>query len=82
MEPLNSIHSLSVATVGTKGQIVIPLEVREALNINPGDKVVLLARGKKAVVVPMNGMQAWLDKLSVDFDHLRNVVNESTNTKE
>jgi len=83
MGPLHDMHSLSVATVGTKGQIVIPLEIREELSINPGDKIVLLARGKKAVVLlPMDGMQEWLDKLSADFDHIRNVVSESTNTKE
>ena len=72
------MHSLSVATVGTKGQIVIPLEIRDGLNIQPGDKVVLLMRGKNAVVMlPMDGIQEWLDKLSADFDQIREVVSES-----
>ncbi|HKX23817.1 MAG TPA: AbrB/MazE/SpoVT family DNA-binding domain-containing protein [Candidatus Saccharimonadales bacterium] len=77
------MHSLSVATVGTKGQIVIPLEIRDELNIQPGDKVVLLMRGKSAVVMlPMDGIQEWLDKLSADFDQIREVVSESQDNQQ
>ncbi len=74
------MHSLSVATVGTKGQIVIPLEIRERLKINPGDKVVLLARDDNAAVIfPMDGMRTWLDKMTADFDQLRTVIVDETN---
>jgi len=34
-----------VATVGTKGQIVIPAEAREEMNLHPGEKVIIF--GKK-----------------------------------
>ena len=64
-------HCLSVATVGTKGQIVIPLEVREKLHLEPGDKVVLLVKDKNAaMLLPMEGMRTWLDKLSADFNEI------------
>ncbi len=83
MGPLPPMHSLSVATVGTKGQIVIPLEIREQLEIKPGDKMVLLMRGKNAVVMlPMNGMQELLDRLDADFSQLRTVVSETKDKKE
>jgi AbrB family looped-hinge helix DNA binding protein len=29
--------------VGTKGQIVIPLEARKKMNINPGDSVIIIS---------------------------------------
>ena len=29
--------------VGTKGQIVIPLEARKAMNINPGDNLIIIS---------------------------------------
>ena len=75
----HNTHSLSVATVGAKGQIVIPLDIRERLNLNPGDKVVLLMRDNSAAVVfPMDGMRAWLDKMTADFDQLHNVVTGET----
>lgn len=32
-----------VATVGAKGQIVIPSEARKTLNIKPGDKLVIIS---------------------------------------
>lgn len=82
MGPLHQLHSLSVATVGTKGQIVIPLDIREQLSINPGDKVVVLMRGNSvAVMLPMEGMQELLDKLTADFDHIRTVVKEADKDK-
>lgn len=72
---LHETHTLSVATVGTKGQIVIPLDIRERLKINPGDKVVLLMRGDSAAALfPMDGMREWLDKMTADFDQIRSVV--------
>jgi AbrB family looped-hinge helix DNA binding protein len=72
-------HSLSVATVGTKGQIVIPQEVREKLNLVPGDKVVLLMREKHAaVMLPLSGMKEWLDKVTADFDEIKHAVSSET----
>jgi len=76
------MHSLSVATVGTKGQIVIPLEVRERLNIGPGDKVVIMMRDNHAAVVfPMDHMRDWLDKMTADFDEMKQVVSKETEEK-
>jgi AbrB family looped-hinge helix DNA binding protein len=72
-------HSLSVATVGTKGQIVIPQEVREKLGIAPGDKVVLLMREQHAAVMfPLSGMKEWLDKMTADFDEIKDAVSRET----
>ncbi len=83
MGPLPPMHSLSVATVGTKGQIVIPQEIREQVNIKPGDKMVLLMRGKNAVVMlPMDGIQELLDRLDADFSQLRTVVSKTEDKKE
>lgn len=36
-------------TVGTKGQVVIPKEVREALNISPGDTLTVVTKHNKAI---------------------------------
>jgi AbrB family looped-hinge helix DNA binding protein len=72
-------HSISVATVGTKGQIVIPQEVREKLNIASGDKVVILMREQHAaVILPMAGMSEWLDKMTANFDEIKNAVKRET----
>ncbi len=40
------------ATVGEKGQIVIPKQAREIFDIKPGDTVVLLGDEKKGIAIP------------------------------
>ena len=40
------------ATVGEKGQIVIPKQAREVFGINPGDTLVLLADEKRGIAIP------------------------------
>ncbi len=72
-------HSLSVATVGTKGQIVIPQEVREKLEIAPGDKVVILMREHHAAIMfPISGMKEWMDKMTTHLDEIKDVVSRET----
>lgn len=49
----NNMHDKKLygtATVGTKGQVVIPAEARDALNIKPGDKLYVIgSQGKQAI---------------------------------
>ena len=43
---------VGLATVGTKGQIVIPAEARQELGINEGDKLLILrGRTKKTLIL-------------------------------
>jgi AbrB family looped-hinge helix DNA binding protein len=39
------------ATVSSKNQIVIPREAREALELRAGDKVLVVVRGKRVLVL-------------------------------
>jgi len=41
-----------IRRIGSKGQIVIPKIIREALGIQPGDEIVMEVRGKELVVKP------------------------------
>lgn len=43
MKDIKGFKFWGSATVGTKGQIVIPAEAREALDINEGDKIIILS---------------------------------------
>lgn len=40
------------ATVGEKGQIVIPKQAREIFGIKPGDTLILLADVKRGIAIP------------------------------
>ena len=43
------------ATVGEKGQIVIPKQAREMFDIKPGDTIVLLGDEKRGIAIPPKG---------------------------
>ncbi|MCR5426246.1 MAG: AbrB/MazE/SpoVT family DNA-binding domain-containing protein [Lachnospiraceae bacterium] len=40
------------ATVGEKGQIVIPKQARELFDIKPGDTLILLGDDKRGIAIP------------------------------
>jgi AbrB family looped-hinge helix DNA binding protein len=42
----------AIATVSSKGQLVIPASIREELGITPGTKVALSVEGNRVIVEP------------------------------
>lgn len=44
------------ATVGEKGQIVIPKQAREIFDIKPGDTLVILGDEKRGIAIPPKKM--------------------------
>jgi AbrB family looped-hinge helix DNA binding protein len=43
--------AMTEATLSAKNQIVIPREAREALGLKPGDKILVVVRGEKVLVL-------------------------------
>ena len=52
MEQKKKEGFMGTATVGEKGQIVIPKTVRDMLGIRPGDELLILARQDKGMAIP------------------------------
>ncbi len=50
------------ATVGEKGQIVIPKQAREIFGISPGDTLLLLGDEKRGIAIPPKNTFAELTK--------------------
>ncbi len=48
------------ATVGEKGQIVIPKQARDIFGIKPGDTLILLGDEKRGIAIPPKGTFAEL----------------------
>lgn len=48
------------ATVGEKGQIVIPKQARELFGIKPGDTLLLLGDEERGIAIPPKGAFAEL----------------------
>ena len=54
------------ATVGEKGQIVIPKQARELFNIKPGDTLLLLGDINKGIAIP--DQNAFTELFSAVFE--------------
>ena len=44
---------MSIVTVSSKGQLVIPKKVRDTLGIKPGQKLLIKVMGNHAVIEPL-----------------------------
>lgn len=42
---------MTEATLSAKNQIVIPREAREALGLKPGDKILVVVRGHRVIIL-------------------------------
>ncbi len=62
---------MSVVTISSKWQVVIPKDVREKLRIKPGQKVQAFAVGDRielVPVVPLYQLKGFLKGLLPDFE--------------
>lgn len=61
------------ATVGTKGQIVIPAEAREELNIQPGDRLYIVnaMHGAGIVCLKEEMLETMVQQLSAQVEDFR-----------
>lgn len=67
------IELVGTMTLGPKGQVVIPAEVRENMGVKPGDKLVALYIAEKGAVsfVSERRMQRLIDKMGDHVTSLR-----------
>ena len=47
---------IGICKVGEKGQIVIPKEIRNMFNINPGDSIIVLSDKEKGQIECVQGL--------------------------
>ena len=48
---MDKTKRVGICKVGEKGQIVIPKEIRDMFNINPGDSVIVLCDKDKGIAI-------------------------------
>ena len=74
----NKGHFFGVVTAGERGQIVIPQEAREDLNIKPKDKLVVFGgrRHKMLVVMQADTMNGFLTRHLDKMEPLRQALEE------
>jgi AbrB family looped-hinge helix DNA binding protein len=73
-----SIQLAGTVTLGPKGQVVIPAEVREKMIISPGTKLVALYLPEKESVcfVREDKVQHLVDKMGAHLEAVRSLLSE------
>lgn len=61
------------ATVGTKGQIVIPVDAREELNISVGDRLYVVGSPDKGIVglFKEDTLEQFIEQMNVEVESLK-----------
>jgi AbrB family looped-hinge helix DNA binding protein len=53
---------MSTTTLSSKGQLVIPRKIRQALHLKPGDKIKFTLEGQRIVIEPERTSRARLTR--------------------
>ncbi len=69
----NKIELAGTVTLGPKGQVVIPVDVREKMGITSGDKLIALYMPEKNAIgfVTDESMQSLIDRMGDHLNALR-----------
>lgn len=69
------------ATVGTKGQIVIPVDAREELNIHVGDRLYVIGSPTKGVLglLREDTLEAFIEKMNIEVENLKALKDTKSN---
>jgi AbrB family looped-hinge helix DNA binding protein len=64
-----SDNFFGTATVGERGQIVIPAEARKKLGIETGDKLLIVGHGEKGLMLlQIDAMREFMNTMMQDLD--------------
>lgn len=77
--PLQSKKLYGTATIGTKGQVVIPAEAREELGFKTGDRlyVVNAMHGCGVVLLKEETLESMVEQLTFEVEDFRNKISKS-----
>ena len=73
-----TIQLVGTVTVGPKGQVVVPSEVRDQMGIVPGDKLVVLylADKKSVAFITAEQAQVFVTKMGERFTQFKETLEE------
>jgi AbrB family looped-hinge helix DNA binding protein len=61
----NPDNCIDMVTMGERGQVVIPAQVRERFDLSPGDRLMVFAKSNNVIcMVPASSMRQLVDVLT------------------
>jgi len=67
---------LEVTSVSTRGQVVIPNDIRDNMNLKPGTKMIIIQEGDNILLKPIKTPRmSQFDKIIAIGDKVRNELN-------
>ena len=78
-QPLHNQKLYGTATVGTKGQIVIPAEAREEMKIEPGDRLYVVGNGVRGIVALLKEetLQEMVEVMTTQIENFQAIKNSN-----
>jgi len=78
MQPIFKGRAYGPVTLGERGQLVIPSELRKALSIKPGDQLMVFAKIDKKIIslMPEKDFSQFLDKAARMISKLENRIHK------
>jgi len=68
------IKNYGMATMGERGQVVIPKEIRKKMRLNPGDKFLVFSKaGLEISFIKPESFDKIIDKLTSHFRDLKKI---------
>ena len=76
---MHKVNFYGSATVGTKGQVVIPLEARKRIGVKTGDKLIVLGMGEQNMLAlcTVESVESMLSELDNKLKTIRQVVSKN-----
>jgi AbrB family looped-hinge helix DNA binding protein len=70
-------HIVGVTTVGERGQIVIPKNIRDQLKINKGSQFLMIFNSEGLMLVTLESMKKMSDHLSKEIKKVNKIIKKN-----
>lgn len=70
-------HIVGITTVGERGQIVIPKNIRDQLNINKGSQFLMIFNGDGLMLITLESMKKLSSHLSKEMKEINKLAKKN-----